>query len=140
MMMQTTLINTVVACCVGAGSLLAGAGGYDVAKNVFLKPEPYGLQAAELKYEDGKFIQRIVPINAPRVPAQWTAEINRNGSQICGGSGFANYEGVEQIYSPNDWTGDNCPELKTGDFAIATWKYQDVNDNNIIVTREVVIK
>lgn len=139
-MMQNTMIYVVAACCTGAVSFLAGAGGADIISDFHKNPEPYGLQLVSLDYKDGEFHQIVAPINTDIVQADWSAQILRGDIPLCGDGGRAPYDGEPKRMDPDSWTGDTCPPLKHGDRAIATWTYKNVNGNIVTISGKVKIQ
>lgn len=86
--------------------------------------QPVEMRLAELRYEDGNFIQRHEVSGIPVIMAAWTAQILRGDIPLCEGGGTAPYEGGQaKRMTPDYWTGDQCPAIKAGDTAIAAWTY-----------------
>lgn len=137
--MNNTLIVCGASCAIALGSFFAGLGAYDIGDSLIGEPEPYGLQLASLEYKEGKFHQKITPINAKVVRADWAAKITRDGKHLCSGGATAPYEGKMLSMTPSQWTGDNCPSLKKGDVAFASWTYENVNGKNITIYAEIII-
>ena len=94
---------------------------------------------ALFEYKDGKFHQRVRPINTKVVRAKWAAKITRSGEILCSGGGIGIYQDKVSIMNEDIWTGGNCPPLKTGDLAIASWTYETVNGHNVTISGEVKI-
>jgi hypothetical protein len=114
--------------------LLAGFGFGDL-----ISTEERSMSLIDLRYEDGYFIQSH-QVNSGPIKGYWSAEIMRDGQQLCSGGGEAPYEtGVKQ-FNANDWTGDDCPELLTGDIARAVWEYRLNNGGIAAISGEIVIK
>lgn len=119
--MINTTINVMVTGIVsvfGVLGLLAGVGVADL----FVGKER-SLALITLSYEDGLFTQQHKVEGGP-IKGYWTAEIMRGNRQLCAGGGEAPYEGGVKKFNPNDWTGDDCPELQPGDIARAVWEYR----------------
>lgn len=128
----------------GNAALIAGFSllGMTVWQSFADKPTTYVMELLQLSYNNGKIIQQIQVNGKNRLPAKWTAEIERDGNPICGGSGANVYSKDSRLkfFSPSDWTGDVCPELKNGDVARAVWEYTTVNGFNASIWGEVIIK
>ena len=89
---------------------------------------PHQLRVDSLAFENGMFVQAISPVGALQLQGQWSASIfSADGTFLCGGGGNGSYDGTEKRFSPNDWTGDECPELTLGETyrATATWSNID---------------
>lgn len=93
----------------------------------------------ELRWDDGTVVQRLGGSDGNPVVGDWTATFWRHGETdriLCRGSNAPNepgtYKGELQRYSPDDWTGDDCPTLIPGDRGVAAWTY--VNHYGLRVT------
>jgi hypothetical protein len=137
--MNNTLIVAAASCTITFGSFFAGIGAYEVGEDFINEPSPYGLQLVSLEYREGNFHQKVVPINAKVVRAKWAAKISRNGTHLCSGGSEAPYDGKSLSMTASQWTGDDCPALKTGDVAFASWTYENVDGKNITISGEIVI-
>jgi len=108
-----------------------------------INPTPGALVVEELHYSDGKFTQTVSPSSGDGIPARWAAEIFRvtNGAtkQLCAGSGQGIYTGKTDIYNADDWTGDTCPELRSGDIAEAAWSYTDADGLTRTIIAELTL-
>ncbi len=87
--------------------------------------DPVAMSLKSLKYEKGMFRQHIAITGRGVIHGEWASEIDRDGVHLCGGDGKAPYEGAPKGMSPNDWTDDECPPLRTGDIARVTWEWTD---------------
>lgn len=118
----------------------AGIGGHGVVEGIVSKPEPYGAQLVSLAYQNGKFIQHIKPINTDAIRMKWAAKIERNGEIICSGGNVSTYLNKPSLMTPNTWTGDDCPVLKNGDVAYASWTYETVDGYNVTISGQLPLE
>lgn len=130
----TTISSAVGAGVMSAIGFLVGVGGADVAGNIIKEPEPYGAQFVELDFQGGKFVQHVRPVNTISLRMKWGAKITRNGEIICSGGGVSTYTDKRVTMTPKVWTGEECPILQVGDVAEASWTYETVNGNNVIIS------
>jgi hypothetical protein len=88
------------------------------------------IRAERLEYRGGHIHQYLTIRSLRPVAATWVAEIVRAGIIICKGSGIAAYEprinGESRAFTPSQWTGDQCPDIRPGDRANAVWIYRNV--------------
>lgn len=125
--------NTIIAAAAGGLAVVGlnfGIGAVSIFEAVTSKPQPYAMQLKALHFNGGEIGQNIIVTGNQRVPAQWTAQITRNGKMICAGSGHFAYEPRDgtkvKWLTPSEWTGDECPPLQDGDVASAVWQYRNV--------------
>ena len=95
-------------------------------------PVPVQMSLEYLRFEDGKFHQHLSVSGAGAVSAEWSARIWRSESDhdivLCNGGGKFPYNGdPSQPMTPDYWTDDTCPDLQSGDRALAVWEYRDEN-------------
>ena len=102
-------------------------------------PPPTDMVIYELKWDDGAVVQRLGGSDGNPVVGDWTATFWRHDETdhiLCRGSNApgepGTYMGELQRYTPDEWTGDDCPTLVSGDRGVAAWTY--VNDHGLRVT------
>lgn len=126
--MMTT--NIFVPAAVAAFVILAATGVETVAPK-----GPTQVSLKNLSFEDGYFHQEFYVTGVGGIDMYWTAEINRGKRQLCSGGDRAPYKDQDpKEYTPDEWTKDDCPELKAGDEAFAVWSYRD--DQGVFVRLE----
>lgn len=94
----------------------------------WLKDEPYQLRVDSLTFESGRFVQTVSPVGATVLQGEWSASIfTADGDFLCGDGGNGSYDGRTKRFSPDDWTGDDCPSLRAGESyrASASWSNTD---------------
>ena len=138
---------TVITQITGAASGVSLAVAYLLAESAY-NPEPMYLEVVQAKYVQidgvGHILQQVDSSTGDPIPAIWTASITRrdeNGvSQLlCSGTGGpdqpGNYAGDIDIYSLDEWTGDDCPfdTMSEQDFAEVSWTYTDENGLSITI-------
>lgn len=140
--MQNTIIQAGGIAVVATVSFLTGIGGADLADKVLAPPKPVGLHLVSLEWNANEYrvVQNIQPINTPALKAEWAAKFIRNGEVICAGGGKSNYDGTIHRFTPNDWTGDDCPPLLPGDIGSASWTYRDVSGQFVTIAGRIEIK
>ena len=96
---------------------------------------PTALTLELLRYNgDGTVTQRL----SGDLAASWVARITRIedglNRKLCAGAGDAQaiYTGVDSTWTVNDWVGDECPPLQSGDILAAAWTY--TNEFGYLVT------
>ena len=138
--MNTTMIGVAA----GASSLFISffttVGINDALKKYVYATDSYSLEFVSLEYDGNNFIQNVQPRGATVVRGKWAAKITRDGEWLCGGGGIAPYEGKVLKMTPTVWAGSDCPELMSGDIAKASWTYEDVNNRNVTISTELIIK
>lgn len=139
--MHITLPAVAISMGVTAFSFFAGIGTVDVIQNIHKEPEPYRLDLLVLEYskDEGLIHQHVAPVNIKSVGARWASKISRDGHIICSGGGKSNYDGTAHVFTPSEWTGDDCPELQAGDIASASWTYENINGFNTTEDGDFVI-
>lgn len=104
---------------------------------------PKGPTQASLKtltLADGYFVQEHFVTGSGALEMTWAAEITRGMDQLCSGGGVAPYaDQIPKRFSPDDWTGDDCPILQAGDFGFATWTYLDETGTRVTVQGQLKI-
>ena len=108
----------------------------------FSKPPERHLDLALLEYvilgDVGHVKQQVVSSSGTIIPADWRARIERETDAgatriLCDGSGRGDYNGEVSVWSLDDWTFDDCPDVaRIGDFFEVSWTYQ--NSYGFIVT------
>lgn len=102
--------------------------------------EPVSLSLISLEYRDGKFTQRHKVTGTDILDANWTAQITRGDKPLCGGGGKAPYGGVSGMaMTPDEWTGDVCPEVLPGDRAVVVWSWVGSDDVRRRISGELII-
>lgn len=114
-------IGIFAALCLGL--FLAIQGAIEVVSDQVADPPPVTLSVERLEYRDGKFRQHIQPIGGDVITGRWSAKITRGTRHLCGGGGTAPYDGKPYEFDPDQWTGDQCPPLRTGDRATGVWEW-----------------
>ena len=97
------------------------------------------MSVVELSYQDSHFIQSHKVEGEP-IKGSWSAEIMRGDEQLCSGGGEAPYEGGIKKFTPDDWTGADCPDLQQGDIARAVWEYRLNNGGLASVSAQIKIE
>lgn len=141
--MQSTIVG-MASTGLALFGLSFGIGAATIWEAVTNEPAEYSMTLKELHFDGERIGQNIIVNSKHPVPATWTAQIMRNGKQICAGSGKFNYEPrdgtVVKWMTPSEWTGDQCPPVQPGDLARATWKYQNVHGFTAITSGDLIIK
>ena len=125
------------------GIVLAGQGAIELATDLIRTPD-VRMTVKSLKYEDGEFVQWLEVEGGP-IQADWAAKITRIGDDgnrrfVCAGGGRAPYDGSPSPrMDPSFWTGGNCPEIRPGDHAHASWEYRDAEGIIHRLSAEIVI-
>lgn len=88
-----------------------------------MRDKPAGLRLLEIGYEDGVVFQHHEVFGRDAIIGQWAAKITRDGLIVCSGAGGSTYRGKRVAMTPTVWTGDDCPPLKPGDVAEASWEW-----------------
>ena len=136
--MNNLLLNSIIILFVGFVGVLVGTGAAEIAYRISRGdvPEAYALQIEYFGWNWNNYTieQHIIPVGALIIPATWTAEITRNGVILCRGSDVGNYEGQFSAFTPDSWTGSQCPIIQEGDTLVASWEYTSVNNNNVIIS------
>ncbi len=101
--------------------------------------QPLALVLGKLVYENGEITQQIHVQGADVIKAAWAAKIERGGVAICGGGGEWPYTGGIGVLTPSDWTGDDCPELLSGDIGIAVWSWIDSDGTKKSIVGELMV-
>lgn len=104
-----------------------------VIASAFVTVPPVRMNLEYLRFQDGNFYQHVSVSGSDAVYAEWSARIWRDDGTIrtllCSGGGSFPYDGLpSRAMSPDYWTDSKCPELQTGDEAIAVWEYTDEAD------------
>lgn len=138
--MQNSLMNAAVACCAAIVGLPLGIGTFDLGKNIIAPERSLELQYVRYNSETGLFEQHLIPRGPDVIRGEWAAAIYRGDRQLCSGGNNAPYIGRPQEFSANEWTGGNCPDLKSGDLAVVSWDYKDSHGNTITISRTFEIE
>ncbi len=130
------MTSNVTIVAVAAGVYLAAWGLDEVVPD-----GPTRVALKGLSYENGLFTQEHLISGSGALSMDWTAEINRENRQLCSGGGTAPYSNENpKSFTADDWTGDVCPELQTGDEAFAVWEYFDDEGTRVRVSGLVIIE
>ena len=118
---------------------LAGIQGASIVIDLASHPEPYSLSLQRLYYKDGKVWQQLqVSGGAESIPGKWVAEIDRGQTTLCRGAGPGLYNKAEysepKPFTPTEWTGDECPKIKSGDVGRVVYTYENVDGHRLSVT------
>ena len=138
--MMSVSVNVISAAVViGAGSLsfFAGIGLMETIERV---PKPRALILEKLEFRDGKFYQYHAVTGGKPIRARWAAEIVRGDVHLCSGGGTSVYTNGFNGFSPNEWTGSQCPLLKPGDIGRAVWEYSSPRGYVVSITGEVMVE
>ena len=101
---------------------------------------PAGMRLLRLEYINGQFVQQHEVFGVDVIDARWSAQILRDGVPLCGGAGDAPYDGGRaKRMVPDIWAGDDCPDLKPGDVALATWRWVDESGTVRRISGEITI-
>lgn len=140
MIVSENLIIAGAVSVIGLFGGILGVGSYTVIEPVIEK-KPRSIELVSLEYKNGLFTQEHRVKGADKVPAQWTAQIKRGTKPLCQGSGSGIYETKKpSTMDPNDWTDDDCPALKKGDVATATWEYKTGEGFTTLIGGRIVIE
>ena len=134
-------MNTLYSAVVYAAITL---GVFSVVSNV-VTPVPVQMSLEYLRFEGGKFHQHLAVSGADAVSAEWSARIWRSENEhdivLCSGGGQFPYNGEpSEPMTPSYWTDDTCPELASGDRALAVWEYRDENGLVRRISGELVLE
>lgn len=104
--------------------------GFTMVVSALWTPQPVRMDLEFLRFENGHFYQHIVVSGADAITGEWSARIWRDDGHhrqlLCSGGGHFPYDGSpSRAMTPSYWTGDDCPDLKPGDHALAAWEYTD---------------
>ncbi|WP_299734637.1 hypothetical protein [uncultured Roseobacter sp.] len=110
----------------------------ELAQLVTGSEPPNQLIVDELRFEDGYFLQRVVPSTGESLHASWAANIWQGHDFICGGGSKSTYSAssTPKRFSPDDWTFDDCSRLVEGEIytASASWVSLDADGHPHTVT------
>lgn len=89
------------------------------------------LQIELVDFQGGMFRQSITPTQGIPKQGEWSASIFDGYAFVCGGGGNGTYTRRTEpaVFSPNDWTGDDCfdepnPLIPGKEYrATASWEY-----------------
>lgn len=95
------------------------------------------LEVTSLEFLDGLFSQLVQPMEKGKArQADWSASIWRDNQYVCGGHGRGTYISRDEpvLFTPDQWTGDDCgPLTYGGDYiGVAAWEY--VGNDDVIYT------
>ena len=137
--MQNAVIVTGITSALAWVGFMAGVGTVEVVQSTAF-PEDRAMFLERLEYNNGMFTQEHRLEGGGIIRMAWAAEIVRGNVQLCGGGGYAPYEGGTKVFTPDDWTGDDCPELQTGDIARASWEYTTSRGFTASISGEIEIQ
>lgn len=115
--------NTISAGVLGLGAVVAAALGIS-GVNDLNDPPPAGLRLVALEYKNGDIYQDVRIFGRESIRGEWAAKFTRDGRILCAGGGVSSYNGEPIHMDPSTWVNDDCPDIKTGDVAAATWEWQ----------------
>jgi hypothetical protein len=118
-------------------SFTSGIGMIEAANSLY-DTRPRTMTVLELSYSDGHFRQHIGVTNGP-IRAAWAARIARGERTLCTGGGESTYTGLPLVFTPNEWTGDTCPEIQPGDVATGTWEWRTREGNIDSISSSLVL-
>lgn len=119
-------ITAIAALAVGAGVVWGGIEATVGAVSELLAPPPARvLELQTIEISAGEVRQHILPRGADSIAATWAAKFTRADRVLCAGSGGSNYTGAPTRFTPSEWVGRDCPEIRPGDMASATWEWRD---------------
>ena len=139
--MQNSMVYAAIVTAMGVAGLGMGVGVEKTTSAITSPPPSVSMSLKKLVYEHGEFGQSF-EVSGGAIKAEWAAEVIRGNRQLCLGGGQAPYEGKSEIkyFTPDQWTGSECPELQTGDIGRAVWTYRTIDGLFVTISGEIVIE